>query len=205
MDIEKRAHHLSERLNYIRDIFDGKHPEDIELLHNRLNEFFRRATEGIQSDPDAELTTLEELFTFMERQAGNEDPAPWTRCASSATRSVSACVTSLKTCTTTSRKSADRKSTASIRVCSSPAPPSPAAAARRPTTSSSWSSARKKGHGEEFRNGGSVKPWGNSKALQYMKVAETERHPDPYLCLHARLLPHRGHARRGTADCEKPL
>lgn len=75
MDIEKRAHHLSERLNYIRDIFDGKHPEDIELLHNRLNEFFRRATEGIQSDPDAELTTLEELFTFMERQAGNEDPA----------------------------------------------------------------------------------------------------------------------------------
>ena len=55
MDIEKRAHHLSERLNYIRDIFDGKHPEDIELLHNRLNEFFRRATEGIQS--------------------GNEDPA----------------------------------------------------------------------------------------------------------------------------------
>ena len=51
MDIEKRAHHLSERLNYIRDIFDGKHPEDIELLHNRLNEFFRRATEGIQSDP----------------------------------------------------------------------------------------------------------------------------------------------------------
>ena len=28
----KRAHHLSERLNYIRDIFDGKHPEDIELL-----------------------------------------------------------------------------------------------------------------------------------------------------------------------------
>ena len=68
MDIEKRAHHLSERLNYIRDIFDGKHPEDIELLHNRLNEFFRRATEGIQSDPDAELTTLEELFTFMERK-----------------------------------------------------------------------------------------------------------------------------------------
>ena len=67
MDIE-RVHHLSERLNYIRDIFDGKHPEDIELLHNRLNEFFRRATEGIQADPAAELSTLEELFTFMERK-----------------------------------------------------------------------------------------------------------------------------------------
>lgn len=36
---------------------------------------------------------------------------------------------------------------------------------------------QEKGHGEEFRNGGSVKPWGNSKALQYMKVAETEGIP----------------------------
>ena len=36
---------------------------------------------------------------------------------------------------------------------------------------------QEKGHGAEFRNGGSVKPWGNSKALQYMKVAETEGIP----------------------------
>jgi acetyl-CoA carboxylase carboxyl transferase subunit beta len=34
-----------------------------------------------------------------------------------------------------------------------------------------------KGHGEEFRNGGSSKPWGNEKALRYMKVAETEGIP----------------------------
>jgi acetyl-CoA carboxylase carboxyl transferase subunit beta len=36
---------------------------------------------------------------------------------------------------------------------------------------------QEKGHGQEFRNGGSVKPWGNAKALQYMKVAETENIP----------------------------
>jgi acetyl-CoA carboxylase carboxyl transferase subunit beta len=36
---------------------------------------------------------------------------------------------------------------------------------------------QEKGHGQEFRNGGSVKPWGNAKALQYMKVAETEKIP----------------------------
>ncbi len=36
---------------------------------------------------------------------------------------------------------------------------------------------QEKGHGEEFRNGGSVKPWGNAKALQYMKVAERENIP----------------------------
>ncbi|MDA8165981.1 MAG: acetyl-CoA carboxylase carboxyl transferase subunit alpha/beta [Desulfobacteraceae bacterium] len=34
-----------------------------------------------------------------------------------------------------------------------------------------------KGHGEEFRNGGSAKPWGNEKALRLMRVAETESIP----------------------------
>jgi acetyl-CoA carboxylase carboxyl transferase subunit beta len=34
-----------------------------------------------------------------------------------------------------------------------------------------------KGHGEEFRNGGSAKPWGNEKALRFMRVAETEGIP----------------------------
>lgn len=37
-----------------------------------------------------------------------------------------------------------------------------------------------KGHGEEFRNGGSSKPWGNEKALRYMRVAETEGIPIHY-------------------------
>jgi len=34
-----------------------------------------------------------------------------------------------------------------------------------------------KGYGEEFRNGGCAKPWGNEKALRYMKVAEIEGIP----------------------------
>ncbi|AEH23354.1 Acetyl-CoA carboxylase [Thermodesulfobacterium geofontis OPF15] len=34
-----------------------------------------------------------------------------------------------------------------------------------------------KGHGEDFRQGGSAKPWGNEKALRYMKMAETEGIP----------------------------
>lgn len=36
---------------------------------------------------------------------------------------------------------------------------------------------QEKGHGEEFRNGGSIKPWGNYKALKYMKVAAREQIP----------------------------
>jgi len=34
-----------------------------------------------------------------------------------------------------------------------------------------------KGRGEEYRNGGCAKPWGNDKALRYMRVAETEGIP----------------------------
>jgi acetyl-CoA carboxylase carboxyl transferase subunit beta len=36
---------------------------------------------------------------------------------------------------------------------------------------------QEKGHGEEYRNGGSCKPWGNEKALRYMQVAQTEGIP----------------------------
>src|SRR5210317_1178908 len=44
-------------------------------------------------------------------------------------------------------------------------------------TSSVMVIGQETGHGEEFRNGGSCKPWGNEKALRYMKVAETEGIP----------------------------
>ncbi len=37
-----------------------------------------------------------------------------------------------------------------------------------------------KGHGEEYRNGGSSKPWGNEKAMRYMLVAQTEGIPIHY-------------------------
>ncbi len=36
---------------------------------------------------------------------------------------------------------------------------------------------QEKGHGQDFRNGGSIKPWGNAKALKYMKVAARENIP----------------------------
>jgi acetyl-CoA carboxylase carboxyl transferase subunit beta len=38
-----------------------------------------------------------------------------------------------------------------------------------------------KGSGEEFRRGGSAAPWGNEKALRYMRMAETEGIPIHFL------------------------
>ena len=48
---------------------------------------------------------------------------------------------------------------------------------RKPYTSPVMVIGQEVGHGEEFRNGGSCKPWGNEKAMRYMKVAETEGIP----------------------------
>jgi len=48
---------------------------------------------------------------------------------------------------------------------------------KKPYTSSVMVIGQETGHGEEFRNGGSCKPWGNEKALRYMKVADTEGIP----------------------------
>lgn len=176
MDIEKRAHHLSERLNYIRDIFDGKHPEDIELLHNRLNEFFRRATEGIQSDPDAELTTLEELFTFMERKLETKiQPMDKVRIVRHPQR---ICLRDILENVYDNFTEIGGQEEHSI----DPSMLIARATITRRRGKKTYNQlimviGQEKGHGEEFRNGGSVKPWGNSKALQYMKVAETEGIP----------------------------
>lgn len=48
---------------------------------------------------------------------------------------------------------------------------------RKPYTSPVMVIGQEVGKGEEFRNGGSCKPWGNEKAMRYMRVAETEGIP----------------------------
>ncbi len=47
--------------------------------------------------------------------------------------------------------------------------------------------------------------WGNAKALQYMRVAETERHSHPCLYFYPRILSHRGLSRRGPADSARNI
>ena len=68
MDIEKQIYHLTKRLNYLKDIFAGKHAKVIELLQGRLATFTNRTNGETQQDPSAEIGTLEELFTFMEHK-----------------------------------------------------------------------------------------------------------------------------------------
>ena len=61
MELSKKAQQLTDRLNYIKDIFGGKHQDDISLLETRLNEFKTGETENI----DEAAAAIEDLFSFM--------------------------------------------------------------------------------------------------------------------------------------------
>lgn len=176
MDLEKRAHHLSDRLTYIQDIFAGKHPEDMKLLRTRLNEFFRRTTQGIQENPEAELTTLEELFTFMEhRLNGMLEPMDKVRIVRHPQR---ICLRDILENVYDNFTEVGGQEEHSL----DPGMVIARATINRRRGKKTYSQhvmviGHEKGHGEEFRNGGSAKPWGNFRALHYMKVAETEGIP----------------------------
>lgn len=176
MDIEKQIYHLNERLNYLKDIFAGKHAKIIEFLQNRLEIFTNRTNGETQQDPSAEIGTLEELFTFMEHKLETKlTPMDkvrivrhpqriclhdilenvydnFTEIAGQQEHSIDPSMLIARA--TITRRRGKKNYNQFIMVI-----------------------GQEKGHGEEFRNGGSVKPWGNSKALHYMKVAETEGIP----------------------------
>ncbi len=176
MDIEKRIHHLTERLNYIKDVFAGKHNDVSDLLDNRLRTVVNKQAAGQNQTLLDELVTLEELFSFMEKKL-DKLLTPMDRvrivrhpqriCLRDILENVydnfteiggqdehSIDPSMLIARATITRKRGKKNYKQFIMVI-----------------------GQEKGHGEEFRNGGSVKPWGNSKALHFMQVAETENIP----------------------------
>ncbi len=65
MNIDKRIDALSERLNYIKDIFGNLENANISMLGSELDEF--RGLRGTISTKDSQskLARLEDLFLFL--------------------------------------------------------------------------------------------------------------------------------------------
>ncbi len=176
MDTEKRTQHLTERLTYIKDIFGNKQQENIRLLESKLEEFIQRENGLSTEDKFAALATLEDLFGFVERNLENEltamDKVRIVR------HSQRICLRDILENVYDNYTEIGGKDENSI-------DPSMLIARAYITRRSGkrvyhqpvMVIGQEKGHGEEFRNGGSVKPWGNAKALHYMRVAETENIP----------------------------
>jgi acetyl-CoA carboxylase carboxyl transferase subunit beta len=176
MDRERRIQALKDRLNYIRDIFANRDDESIRLLAAKFGELMERhqtAPGGIKRE---ELARIEDLFDFSERKLDTTlTPMDRVRivrhpqriCLKDILENVYDNYTEiggrgeynidpsmLIARAVFSRRVGDKVTNQMVMVI-----------------------GQEKGHGEAFRNGGSVKPWGNAKALHYMKVAETENIP----------------------------
>lgn len=176
MDIDKRIKDLSARLDYVRDVFGAKENDNVRLLESKLAEHLNR--DCVQSVPESlrRLVQLEDLFDFLEKKLEAElTPMDkvrivrhpqriclmdilenvydnYTEIAGQDEFSIDPSVVIARAYIT--RKVGSKVVNQSVMVI-----------------------GQEKGHGQEFRNGGSVKPWGNAKALHYMKVAETENIP----------------------------
>ncbi|MFW5837337.1 MAG: acetyl-CoA carboxylase carboxyl transferase subunit alpha/beta [Desulfovibrionaceae bacterium] len=176
MDIDKRIKDLTERLAYVRDVFGPKENDNVRLLETKLNEHLARSRGLPVPEQLRRLVQLEDLFDFLEKKLEAELTAMdtvrivrhpqriclmdilenvydnYTEIAGQDEFSIDPSVVIARAYVT--RKVGTKVYNQSVMVI-----------------------GQEKGHGQEFRNGGSVKPWGNAKALHYMKVAETENIP----------------------------
>ena len=176
MEHEKQVQSLAERLAYICDIFGDEQNENINLLVSKLDDFKRRDAELSPNERRNALATLEGLFGFVEKKLEVElKPMnkvrivrhPQRVCLRDILENVYDNYTeiggqdehSIDPAIVIARAYITRKR------------------GKRTVNQSVMVIGHEKGHGQEFRNGGSAKPWGNAKALQYMKVAETENIP----------------------------
>ncbi len=174
--LEKRLQSLTDRLTYIQDIFVDKHQDKVTLLREKLEQLLTRIAEGYCSDPNAELLTLEELFGFMERKLEASITAmdkvrivrhPQRVCLRDILENVYDNFTEIGG---QDEYSIDPSMLIARAIITR-------RRGKKTYNQSVMVIGQEKGHGAEFRNGGSVKPWGNAKALQYMRVAEAEGIP----------------------------
>ena len=176
MDIDKGIQELSARLRYIGDIFGFRGSDNYKLLSAKLTDFLDQQAWLDSTERQARFVQLAELFGFLESRL-EEEMTPMDRvrivrhpqrvCLSDILENVYDNYTeigghgeySIDPAMLIARAYITRRHRGRV------------------VNQSVMVIGHEKGHGEEFRNGGSAKPWGNAKALHYMKVAETENIP----------------------------
>lgn len=176
MDNEKKLQQLGERLSYIRDVFAGKHNENVRLLESKVADYRQRENVLSSQEKTNAITTLSDLFDFVEKKLEADLTSmdkvrivrhPQRICLRDILENVYDNYTEIG--------SKDEHSIDPSMVIAR------AYITRRQGkkvyNQSVMVIGQEKGHGEEFRNGGSVKPFGNAKAQHYMQVAETENIP----------------------------
>jgi acetyl-CoA carboxylase carboxyl transferase subunit beta len=176
METEKHIQRLHERLAYIRDIFADKDEPDISLLAAALEKHLLRSPSLNPVELREAASVLEELFAFTERKLDRElIPMDLVRIVRHPQRVCLRDILENVYDSYTEIGSMDEHSIDPSMVIARAY--ITRSRGKRSFNQSVMIIGHEKGHGEDFRNGGSAKPWGNAKALHYMKVAETENIP----------------------------
>lgn len=176
MDIEKRIQSLTERLNYIKDIFAEKENANIELLQSKLADFAAGGAGMSAQEASRQLEALEDLYVFLEKKLERDlTPMDKVRIVRHPQR---ICLKDILENVYDNYTEIGGEGEYNI----DPSMLIARAYITRRVGGKVYNQpvmviGQEKGHGEEFRNGGSVKPWGNAKAQHYMQVAETENIP----------------------------
>ncbi|WP_458399524.1 acetyl-CoA carboxylase carboxyl transferase subunit alpha/beta [Mailhella sp.] len=176
MEWEKQLHQLADRLTYIKDIFPGKHAEEIATLETRLSDARTRLESCSADEAQAEMASLQDLFFFMECKLEDKlTPMDKVRIVRHPQR---VCLRDILENVYDNYTEIGGQG----EHTNDPAMVIARAYITRKRNGDVYHQpvlviGHEKGHGEEFRNGGSAKPWGNAKAKHYMGVAETEGIP----------------------------
>ncbi|PIE72110.1 MAG: acetyl-CoA carboxylase carboxyl transferase subunit alpha/beta [Deltaproteobacteria bacterium] len=176
MKKEKIVQDLKNRLAYIQDIFGPEKNTNIKLLEDKLRDFISSMASLSVNAEQRRLAELTELFEFLERQLEQQlTPMHKVRIVRNPTR---ICLKDILENVYDDYTELGGQDEYSI----DPGMVIARATINRRSGKKVHSQmvmviGQEKGHGQDFRNGGSVKPWGNAKALQYMKVAEVENLP----------------------------
>lgn len=175
MDIEKRIAFLTTKLQYIEDIFNGKEQDTIATVQGLLQEI-HIACEKKVPHIDAMLTNAEQVMNSVESLLDTRlTPMDKVRIVRHPQR---VCLRDILENVYDNYTEIGGKDDCNI---------DPSMIIARAYIKQEKGEevinqpvmviGHEKGHGEEYRNGGSAKPFGNAKALQYMHVAQTEGIP----------------------------
>jgi acetyl-CoA carboxylase carboxyl transferase subunit beta len=176
MDIDRRTQQLANRLTYIQDIFGPRENASVALLKHRLEEFLANAPGYGMRELSVQAARLEELFSLLEGKLDNElCPMDRVRIVRHPQRiSLKDILENVYDNYSEIGGQDEWSIDPGIIIAR-------ATIARRMGKKTVHQPVmvigQEKGHGQEFRNGGSIKPWGNANALYYMRVAEVENIP----------------------------
>ncbi|MDR0826669.1 MAG: acetyl-CoA carboxylase carboxyl transferase subunit alpha/beta [Desulfovibrio sp.] len=176
MEIEKRLQRLNERLAYTCDIFADKSNAALGLLKSRLKDYLLQSASMDLGEQRRALLDLEEFFAASEEKLDADlTPMDKVRIVRHPQRICLRDILENVYDNYTEIGSMDEHSIDPSMVIARAY--ITRTRGKRTFNQSVMIIGHEKGHGEDFRNGGSAKPWGNAKALHYMQVAETENIP----------------------------